>query len=244
MHIQCLSKCHLLFLVGPFWYVTISPLSPRLWHESGPARPICGEPANINKSLHGRSVLTLNPNAPGLVYACLSQVIGYSEAQHTSGGQSTYRKPKLWNIYVFFCRKSKPLNSGNSSGKLKTQGHTMGNSPSNSCLLLLSKVAVPSSALSLGTNELVQSVFESCDARNALRCITTSSSLVATHNSYSKCICFQCGHHLFNVEMLSLLLLLLHFFASYSSFDSDRSTVVSTAKKSSNDPTWPTRRIL
>lgn len=43
---------------------------------------------------------------------------------------------------------------------------------------------------------------------------------------------------------LSLLLLLLHFFASYSSFDSDRSTVASTAKKSPNDPTWPTRRIL
>lgn len=117
MHIQCLSKCHLLFLVGPFWYVTISPLSPRLWHESGPARPICGEPANINKSLHGRSVLTLNPNAPGLVYACLSQVIGYSEAQHTSGGQSTYRKPNFETFMSFFVE----------SPNLWTQGTHLGN---------------------------------------------------------------------------------------------------------------------
>ena len=122
-------------------------------------------------------MLTLNPCAWTGVRLLVSGNWVFRSSAHI--GWSEYlQEAKTLKHGVFFCRKSEPLNSGNSSGKLKTQGHTMGNSPSNNYLLLLSKVAVPLSALSLGTNELVQSVFESFDARNLC-----TKMLVVTHNS-------------------------------------------------------------
>lgn len=64
----------------PLWYVTISPLSPltRVRPSSANLRRTCK-----HKQITSRKVCWLLALAPGLVYACLSQVIGYSEAQHT-----------------------------------------------------------------------------------------------------------------------------------------------------------------
>lgn len=115
MHIQCVSKCHLLFLVGPFG---MSPFR----HFRTPLTRVRPSSANLrrtckHKQITSRLVCSLLTLAPGLVYACLSQVIGYSEAQHTSGGQSTCRKPKLWNRVSFFVENP----------NLWTQGTHLGN---------------------------------------------------------------------------------------------------------------------